>query len=366
MPVGNVITKAFLHRKFRTKLVKGIRGEAFPYAFTKQLVKAVKLALKSLVETPGHFFNAPPVMEQFLRNCFSRVDSEGQAILTPEDQQYLQRLIFKTSVKILNGDFNPKVMSGPLDCQLTTLVPQKSFIRRHIPINRDDFRSLLVKCGFVGVPAQADWRADDNLAASWYFRVLDFGRMRFGTLDEFLGQRRCFAFLVNTDGHSYTAHFTRPVYERGEDLCPQNITPMDGDQHIFVDPGRRNTFTAMHGLSSAANPAPITTLSTGEYYHICGFNNTAEKRHQKKVADFNDLRFLLEPHLRPVTSIQGIESNLPSPKTTNTNHFITHLRSLSGSFAILLSYYDNDFNKWNRWNYCGRQKGISEVIESIC
>jgi hypothetical protein len=97
----------------------------------------------------------------------------------------------------LNGAFMPNVMSGPLDCQLSVMVPQKSFIRRHITINRDDFRSLLSKSGFPGVPTVA-FRNNDVLAAGWYWRLLDFRRMGFGSLEVFLGQRRCFGFLINT------------------------------------------------------------------------------------------------------------------------------------------------------------------------
>jgi hypothetical protein len=86
MPPGSVLPKAFLRRKFRSKLDRGLRGEAFLFSFSKKLIVGIKQAVKSLVEAPILLFNALPVMEPLLRNFFSRVDPEGQAILTLEDQ----------------------------------------------------------------------------------------------------------------------------------------------------------------------------------------------------------------------------------------------------------------------------------------
>jgi hypothetical protein len=116
--------------------------------------------------------------------------------------------------------------------------------------------------------------------------------------------RRCFDFVISTDGYAYSATFTRPTMETGPEILPQDIVPnppengIERDKVFFVDPGRRMAFVAMEGLSfygidenleqEFPLPAPITKLSANEYYHMAGFNGLRQVRHQKKMRDFNE------------------------------------------------------------------------------
>jgi hypothetical protein len=176
---------------------------------------------------------------------------------------------------------------------------------RHIVINRDSFLALLRCARYNGLPTRDEFRANNDLAAEWYWQVFDFSRMGFRSFQEFYGpgaSNKCFDFIISTDGFSFTAHFTRPTYGPGEELRPQEVPHLQGDKVFFVDPGRSIAFTAMEGLSGydfpppfpAPAPAPVPApasmikVSTREYYEMAGFNRFRQKRHLLKMRDYNN------------------------------------------------------------------------------
>ena len=70
--------------------------------------------------------------------------------------------------------FQPLMRFGTAGAIMSSLVPHHSFMRRHIPISRETFRSLLLHSGYANVPNQVDLRNNDELAALWFWSVLDF------------------------------------------------------------------------------------------------------------------------------------------------------------------------------------------------
>ena len=52
-----------------------------------------------------------------------------------------------------------------------------------------------------------------------------------------------------SDGVAFTAQFTRPVYESNE-VRPQDVELLEGDETFYADPGRSQCFTAMKGISN--------------------------------------------------------------------------------------------------------------------
>jgi hypothetical protein len=360
--------KAYLKRKFRTKLTKGIRGEAFPQNFQRKIISKMKITLKTFIdEDITSLLEVDIIFLGSLRREFIQMDMDydgTQPILTDEDIDYLKNLVLKKYLMIRNvGFFTSKLVTGARDCVLSTIVPQKTFMERHIPIPNELFRSLLCRSGFSGIPNQLDWSRLDNLnLARHYWRVFNFGRMNFNRFEDFMGHNRCFTLLINTDGHTFTAHFTRPAFEERPELKPQDIRCLTQDKNIFVDPGRNNAFVAMHGLSSPNHLVPFTTLSTKEYYHLAGFNRTSKKGQEKKRRDFNRDIFRYFPGQRLDNTIQGLESTLPSPKTASVNIFLNYLFVLSDRYEIFMDYYSHScFKHWKFWNYRGRQKALSEV-----
>ena len=77
-----------------------------------------------------------------------------------------------------------------------------------------------------------------DAAARWYWDTFDFTRMQFQTFEQFRGQMKCFDFLLVSDGYAFTAHFTKPEFEPGVELRPQDMDDLPGDAVWSVDPGQ--------------------------------------------------------------------------------------------------------------------------------
>jgi hypothetical protein len=99
---------------------------------------------------------------------------------------------------------------------------------RHVTLDREKFRSLLKQSGYNDVPTQSEFK-DDVLAAQWYWNCLNFGRINFSNINEFLGQARCFDFTITTNGFSFSANITRLCFEEQGEMRPQEINNHTGD-----------------------------------------------------------------------------------------------------------------------------------------
>jgi hypothetical protein len=360
------IPSQWFYRKCMTKLSKSLRGELLPINFTKKLFKKVKKIITTFAfaAIPMNHQQANHIIDLNLANEFNRIDPVSadleNFILNEDDIQYLKTLINKTSLKIRNDNFQPKLISAIPDTKMSAIVPMHSFMRRHISINRQLFKSLLDRSGFEGVPDQQTFRQNDNLAAHWYWEVFDFIRMKFNNFQEFRGLARCFDFLLVTDGYGISVQFTRPDIDPGPGIRPQDVGIFQGDKTFFVDPGRTMSFTAMQGLSGVDadgnhEPVPIIKLSSKEYYHITGFNRTRQLKHNRKAKNFKN------QNIAAAETITGLESEMPTSKTMNVGSYITRLVYLRGCYQRLVNWYDTRYNKWNFQNYVGRQKMLCEV-----
>jgi hypothetical protein len=85
---------------------------------------------------------------------------------------------------------------GVLGANMSSIVPHYSFMRRHIPIDRVNFRSLLYHSGYPNLPSQRKFLANDDLAARWYWSVFDFRRMNISRLEKVRDVRKCFDFKL--------------------------------------------------------------------------------------------------------------------------------------------------------------------------
>jgi hypothetical protein len=274
-------------------------------------------------------------------------------LMSPQDTTYLRNLIIKVSGKIAAGTFRPKLINGASDCLMHSIVPIKSFTRRHIPITREEMHSLLHRSGYRPLPSARIFLNDNEAAAAIYWDVFDFRRMNFESLQEFRGQRRCFDFRLDSDGFAFSAHFTRPAFEPGEEIKPQDIRRIDGDEVYFVDPGQTMCFTAMKGLGSAANPSPIIKLSNSEYYTMAGLNITSKSRLDRKIFEAN--------LVGAANSVQRIESLMPTIKTVNAVSIAAFLAYNALHYQRLADFYDERFNRWKFMNYSGKQRALSEA-----
>jgi hypothetical protein len=241
------------------------------------------------------------------------------------------------------GTFQPLMRFGTAGAIMSSLVPHHSFMRRHIPISRETSRSLLLHSGYANVPTSYEFRNNDELAASWFWGVLDFTRMGFDSLEEFRGIRRCFDLKLYSDGYAFTAQFTRPLYPHGAEIRPQDVGVFDRDETYYVDPGRSQCFTAMKGISGPGNPSLIMKLSNGEYKHMASIKLLDKARHGLKVENFAPLILL------PEFKVQYIESLMPSKKTMHQDRYLEYMEFVRDHCSLLTDFYDQRFNKFKFW-----------------
>ena len=56
---------------------------------------------------------------------------------------------------------------------------------------------------------------------------------------------------------------------------------------------------------------------------------------------------------------------MPSKKTTDQLRYVEYMEYVRDHGALLTEFYDEQFNKFKFWGYCGRQKALSEVRSSF-
>ena len=373
----------YLLRLFQSRLSWGQQGKPFPPRFQGKLIKKMKILIEEFkdldelqfidFDNPNDMFHMGTVAElrqrimEVMRYNLERPDTFFEdrprpSILSNDDVDYLVRLIIKISVWIHNDEFFPDRRVATSNTKMFNIVPQQSFVRGHIPIDRTTFHSFLSNSGFQDVPVQRRFMNNDLLAAEWYWRVFNFKRLKFPSLSHiFPGvapQNKRFDFLIVTDGIAFTAHFTKPSMEE-VDYKPQDVAALDlpdDTTYWFVDPGQINAFTAMEGLSGVEHEDAkrIIRFTTGEWYDLTGYNHTEQERHLKKRADF-------EEQVDREDTMIHLESNIPTSRTASLETYLESLRYVVPLLPTFFDYYNQDFNWWRLRNYTGKQKALTEV-----
>jgi hypothetical protein len=124
----------------------------------------------------------------------------------------------------------------------------------------------------------------------------------------------------------------------------------------YIDPGRSQCFTAMKRISGPGNPTLIMKLSNGEYKHMASIKLLEKARHGLKVEEnFAHLDLL------PEFKVQYIESLMSSKKTMHQDRYLEYMEFVWDHCSLLTDFYDQRFNKFKFWGYCGRQRALSEV-----
>ena len=283
-PMDHVPHPYLLHL-FRTRLSWGREGRPYPVGFQGKLIKKIKMLIDEFQDMAGlenvdHRNLQHPlrqrmmdrIMEVMGRN-FNRPDAyfdvrPRNAILSNVDVAYIQRFIIKTSVQIRQGNFFPSLRVTVGNTKMFHIVPQSSFTRSHIPIDRGTFHSFLLHSGFrrLGLPTYDEFMQNDLLAAQWYWRIFDFHqRIKFQDFVHFYPgaapQNKRFEFLIDTDGTAFSAHFSKPSMDQGVPLTPRDVRNFRGHTSVwYVDPGQKNCFTAMEGrpiVNMAPAPLPL-------------------------------------------------------------------------------------------------------------
>ena len=316
-PIRNVPMQ-FLMLEFRATLDKGIRRENFPDFFLPKLSRKVKKIIENNLQTDEASLNI--TINSTLNKEFNRIDYDLPAspmVLSGADQVTIRNLIHAIIADIVANNFYPTIRYGVRDAKMSSLVPQHTLMRRHIPITRYMFWWLLRESGFVNLPFAEDFKTNDNLALPFYWNTFNFTRMKFDNMDQLRDNLNRFDFKIYSDGHAFTAQFTRPVFLAVAEPRPQDfhdpVNQLEGDKLIYVDPGKNNRFTAMQGISMpgvpipgipAYNPAPIFKYKEWETNLLPLFKLKDALVHSP-LTDSNPLCSFVLPLLYPPGKIRG-------------------------------------------------------------
>ena len=340
-------------------------GGMFPRLFKKKLARKMIKKIESLtLHGPLNHLNI--IREEiilFMQKEFARVSDVDPAlfILDLDDQIIIVNMIIQISNEIRENGFRPIFHTNLSGCKMSSIVPQKSFMRRHIPIPRVILHSLLHNSGlFRDLPIKQHFLANDEAAAIYYWNLFDFTRLGIIDFNDFMGRGRKpgrkFSFFISTDGYALSFMFQRPVVIIGPEVKPQGIVDLPGDETWYVDPGQKCCFVAMKGISTEQNPEQIMKFSSKEYYYLAGINAINEAKHNLKRDN------LLNPNIPIDQKIQLIESELPTNKTMNVGRYAVYATRALAIYPLMTAYYNQRFNKWKMYAYSGKQRSISQVI----
>ena len=161
---------------------------------------------------------------------------------------------------------------------------------------------------------------------------------------------RMFLNSIYTDGITCRVSFARNNPRR-EDRETVTLNVGDFSQREIsqyfrpctLDPGRRDAFVAYYGNNE------VRTLSTTEYYSGSGSPN----RSRKEIA------------LKAEQGIQALETNIPTPKTSNINQYIDHLLYIMLHLPRFFGFYNFRTAQINWNNYRGRQCALEEACNIL-
>jgi hypothetical protein len=129
-------------------------------------------------------------------------------------------------------------------------------------------------------------------------------------------------------------------------LNVEDFTQEEINQHFrpcTLDPGRREAFVAYYGNNE------VRSLSTTEYYHGSGSVN----RSRKEVA------------LKAQLGIQTLETNIPTPKTSEIDQYLQHIQYMMSHLPNFFGFYNFRTAQVNWSNYIGRKCSIEEACNIL-
>lgn len=130
-----------------------------------------------------------------------------------------------------------------------------------------------------------------------------------------------------------------------EDFDSEEI---DGDYRpIFVDPGRRSVFVAAVG--NDLNEHQVRQCSTKEYYHMT--------RSTKYSQDTDALKKKF--------GIKGVETDMPTAKTTKLLQYHKYCRYLLNFCSSLFKFYGAHTAEYHFYLYQGRQQAKENMVNML-
>lgn len=153
-----------------------------------------------------------------------------------------------------------------------------------------------------------------------------------------------------TDGYTCRVSFARRAQrQEGRDAITLNLgdfTQEEINRHFrqcTLDPGRRDAFVAYYGNNE------VRSLPTAEYYHGSGSVNRSRR----------------EVSLKAQLGIQTLETNIPTPKTSNIDQYVQHIQYMMIHLPHFFGFYNFRTAQVNWNNYIGRQCSIEEACNIL-
>ncbi|KAI7897589.1 uncharacterized protein BX663DRAFT_533736 [Cokeromyces recurvatus] len=161
-----------------------------------------------------------------------------------------------------------------------------------------------------------------------------------------------FGNIFKSDGFSADLVFYRR--ERKKNDSDVKITLEDFNfegvinqyQPVFLDPGRKSLFTAVVGVEPDKQ---IRKSVTKEYYHLTGSIVYSKKLESRKKR----------------SGILTIESQIPTPKTTEPDSYDDYIKYMLAHLNTLLIFYGKDTARYNFQLYQGRQRAPEMVANML-
>ena len=237
--------------------------------------------------------------------------------LNGEERNYIVGKIVSTVEKIRDGRYRPQVFPISRGVKLCAVVPQHTFQRRYIGIDRKSLHALLLRSLPRNRCPTVLQLQIDLVAARWFWSLFDLTKVGVQDFQSLLNSNLLrFNFKVDTDGVAMSIHFTRPklVLEEVEaqepflvDPFPPGFMARDDDHYEYVDPGQTRSFSAVDRFSdNPADPAVIKSASTGEWSAISGHDKTNANLSRKMNQNFR---------MHGARSVRTLQSELPPKKT---------------------------------------------------
>ncbi|CEP14296.1 hypothetical protein [Parasitella parasitica] len=187
-----------------------------------------------------------------------------------------------------------------------------------------------------------------NPSLQWRFIKID-GAFT-STLNLAVENDKMFLNVLYTDGYTCRVLFCRTVRPL---LLTENVTlelenfGAEKDEHFrpcTADPGKKDVFVSYHRNND------LRRLSTKEYYNLGG-----TIRKQRKEQELKRRRL----------GVEEIKSNIPTPKTTSCEQYISYIKYMFQQMDVLFNFYSfrTVAIKWR--NYVGSQKRIQDAVISF-
>ncbi|ORE11873.1 hypothetical protein BCV72DRAFT_331883 [Rhizopus microsporus var. microsporus] len=175
-----------------------------------------------------------------------------------------------------------------------------------------------------------------------FCRVFNFKKLRINSVDDLLPNQNnkiMFANTVKSDGFSVDFVFNKRTTKDTSLIANIDLKLEDfgleevkqAYQPMFLDPGRKSVFTAAIGLDT-----------TNHQIRRC---STAELKAQK--------------------GIRTIETNIPSPKTSQCAAYLLYIEYILTHVGVLFTSYDYKTAKDRFYLYQGRQRAAEEMVNML-